>query len=135
MTAYDHAQAILQPVLVELLMAAILAVLAWIGRHVPAWLRLRIDQINRDALHRALETGTQLALDTVQAVPSVAAADATVTTVINYTKGSVPGALRHFLPSEAQLVAMARAKINEALAARGLDPLSQAVAAAMREGR
>lgn len=129
MTAYDQLQAVIEPLIVEALLTAILAMLAWIGRHVPAWMRLRIDAVNRDALHRALETGTALALDTAQRIPTVAAADAAVTTVVGYVKRSVPGALRHFLPSEQQLIDMARAKINEALARRP-DALDKALAEA-----
>ena len=118
MTIYDHVQAIVEPIIVEALMAAILALLAWIGRHVPAWMRLKIDAVNRQALHSALETGTALALDTVQGIPTVAAADAAVTTVIGYVRRSVPGALRHFLPTDQQLVDMARAKVAAAIAER-----------------
>lgn len=127
MTIYDHVQAVIEPLIVEALLTAILALLAWIGRHVPAWMRLRIDAVNRQALHSALETGTALALDTIQRHPTVAATDAAVTTVIAYVRASVPGALRHFLPTDDQLVAMARAKINEALARRP-DALDRALA-------
>lgn len=118
MTIYDTIQQVVEPLIVEALMAGALAILAWIGRLVPAWMKLRIDQINREALHRALETGTALALDAVQGIPTVSAADAAVTTVIGYVRRSVPGALRHFLPTDQQLVDMARAKINAAIAER-----------------
>ena len=118
MTAYDMFQSTIEPLIVEGLMAVALAIITWLGRMVPAWMKLRIDQINREALHRALSTGTSLALDTVQGIPTVAAADAAITTVIGYVRRSVPGALRHFLPSDEQLIDMARAKINAAIAER-----------------
>lgn len=131
MTIYDTIQQVVEPLIVEALVAAALAILAWIGRLVPAWMKLRIDQINREALHRALATGTSLALDTVQGIPTVATADAAVTTVIGYVRRSVPGALRHFLPTDQQLVDMARAKIAAEIARRQApDALDRALAEA-----
>lgn len=136
MTIYDHVQAVVEPIIVEALLTAILGLLAWIGRHVPAWMRLRIDAVNREALHSALATGAALALDTVQGIPTVAATDAAVTTVLRYVRASVPGALRHFLPTDQQLVDMARAKIAAEIAKRRTpDALDKAMADAMREGR
>ncbi|MDO5705552.1 MAG: hypothetical protein Q4G49_10850 [Paracoccus sp. (in: a-proteobacteria)] len=125
MTAYDWVQSVVQPLITDALFAAALALLAWIGRLVPAWLNARIDQINRLALHSALDTGAALVLDGIQAIPTVAAMDAAVTQVLAYVRRSVPGALRRFAPTEQQLADMARAKISDALTRR--DALADAL--------
>lgn len=48
--------------------------------------------------------------------PAGIAADRLAGQVVGYVKGSVPGALRWLLPSDAQLMRMAEAKLNAAVA-------------------
>lgn len=108
----DSIQNIVQPIIVELLLGAILAVIAWAMRLLPERLRVDVEARHRDALHRALDTAVGLVIDTLQRHPSVAVPDAAVTQVIRYVKGSVPDAIKRLGPSQAQLEAMATAKLQ-----------------------
>ena len=51
----DSLQAIVQPIIVELLLGAILAVIAWAMRLLPERLRVDVEARHREALHRALD--------------------------------------------------------------------------------
>ena len=130
----DTIQATLQPVIVETLATLVLAAIAWLMRKLPEQMRMQIEARHRDALHSALETGVGYAFDALEAAlrtnPTVAAGDAAIGTVLDYVQRSVPDAIKRLGPSQAMLQAMARAKINEALARAGLDPLTSALQAA-----
>ena len=130
----DHITTALQPVIVETLLTLILAAIAWMMRRLPERMRIDIEEKHRLALHSALETGVGYAFDALEAAlrtnPTVAAGDAAIGTVLDYVQRSVPDAIKRLGPSQAMLQAMARAKINEALARAGLDPLTSALQAA-----
>ena len=130
----DAIQTTLQPVIVETLATLVLAAIAWLMRKLPEQMRMQIEEKHRQALHSALETGVGYAFDALEAAlrtnPTVAAGDAAIGTVLDYVQRSVPDAIKRLGPSQSMLQAMARAKINEALARAGLDPLTSALQAA-----
>lgn len=127
----DTISATLQPIIVETLLALILAAIAWLGRYLPAKMRIEIEAKHRLALHSALSTGTAYALDALEAAiranPAIAVGDATIAKVIGYVEKSVPDALKNLNPGPGMLHRMAQAKLAEALTAMGVDPLTQAL--------
>lgn len=124
----DIIQSVVQPVLVDLLLTLILAVIAWLMRKLPERWRLDIEARHRDALHKALDTGIGLAIDTMQKHPSIAAPDMAIGVVLDYVERSVPDALRKLAPSRAHLEDMARAKLQQKVdAIMGRDRLAEAL--------
>lgn len=128
MTPLDSIQSIIQPILVELLLTLILAVLAWFLRLLPERFRVDIEAKHRAALHSAIDTGVGLLIDTMQKHPTIAAPDMAIGTVINYVERSVPDAIRKLGPSRTQLEDMARAKLQQQVdAIMGRDRLAEAL--------
>ena len=124
----DMIQSIVQPILVELLLTMILLAAGWLMRRLPERMRLDIEARHREALHRALDTGVGLVIDTLQKHPAVAVPDRAVSEIAGYVHRSVPDALRRLAPSQAQLEAMARAKLQERVdAILGRDRLTEAL--------
>lgn len=124
----DIIQSVVQPVLVDLLLTLILAVIAWLMRKLPERWRLDIEARHREALHKALDTGIGLAIDTMQKHPSIAAPDMAIGVVLDYVERSVPDALRKLAPSRAHLEDMARAKLQQKVdAIMGRDRLADAL--------
>ena len=124
----DTIQAILTPVIADYLGFVILGIAGFFLRNLPAKWRLDVEQKHRDALHRALLTGVNFAFDTLQLHPAVATHDKAIGVVVDYVKGSVPDALKRLAPSQEQLEAMARAKMQEKLdAVLGRDRLAEAL--------
>ena len=119
----------LDPHIAELIWTALLTYFGWVFRWIAR------TKESRDALHRALQTGVDLATDAIVAAilanPAGIAADRLAGQVVSYVRGSVPDALKWLLPSEAQLIKMAEAKLNakaaELLAKMGPDPLAAAL--------
>ncbi len=121
-------QSILAPIVADYLAFLILGIVGFFLRNLPAKWRLEVEQKHRDALHKALLTGVNLAVDTLQLHPAVATHDKAIAVAVDYVKGSVPDALKRLAPSQEQLEAMARAKLQEKLdAALGRDRLSEAL--------
>ena len=122
----------LDPHLTELIWGGIVTYFGFVFRYIA-----RTKQA-QDSLHRALGTGVDLVTDALVAMiltnPAGVAADRLAGQVVNYAKGSVPGALRWLLPSDAQLMKMAEAKLNAAVAdlvaKMGPDKLTAALQAA-----
>lgn len=128
MTPLDSLQSIIQPILVELLLTLILAVLAWFLRLLPERFRVDIEAKHRAALHSAIDTGVGLLIDTMQKHPTIAAPDMAIGTVLDYVERSVPDAIRRLGPSRAQLEDMARAKLQQQVdAVLGRDRLAEAL--------
>lgn len=124
----DMIQNIVQPILVELLLTTILLATGWLMRRLPERMRLDIEARHREALHRALDTGVGLVIDTLQKHPAVAVPDRAVAEIAGYVHRSVPDALRRLAPSQAQLEKMARAKLQERVdAILGRDRLTEAL--------
>lgn len=124
----DSIQNIIQPIVVELLLTLILAVLAWFLRLLPERFRVDIEAKHRAALHSALDTGVGLLIDTMQKHPTIAAPDMAIGTVLDYVERSVPDAIRRLGPSRAQLEDMARAKLQQQVdAVLGRDRLAEAL--------
>lgn len=119
----------LDPSITELIWAGLTGYFGWLFR----WIFKTRE--SRDALHRALGTGVDLVTDAlvrmVLANPAGMAADKLAGAVVDYARGSVPDALKWLMPSEAQLIKMAEAKLNakvaELVAKMGPDPLTQAL--------
>lgn len=109
----DIIQSIVQPIVVELLLMLILAVVAWFLRLLPERFRVGIEAKHRAALHSAIDTGVGLLIDTMQKHPTIAAPDMAIGTVLDYVERSVPDAIRRLGPSRAQLEDMARAKLQQ----------------------
>ena len=110
----DQALDLLDPHIAELIWGAIVAYFGWVFRYIAK------TKQAQDSLHRALGTGVDLVTDALVAMiltnPAGIAADRLAGQVVGYVKGSVPGALRWLLPSDAQLMKMAEAKLNAAVA-------------------
>lgn len=124
----DIIQNITAPIISDYLGYVILGIVGFFLRHLPAKWRLEVEQKHRDALHKALETGVNLAFDTLQMHPAVATHDKAVSVVIDYVRESVPEALKRFSPSQQQLEDMARAKLQAKLDAMlGRDRLAEAL--------
>lgn len=121
----------LQPVIVEAILTLVLAFIAYLMRFLPAKMQVEIEQRHRDALHSALNTGVGAALDALEAGirlnPALATADATIGKVLDYTQRSVPDAIRKLGPTPEHLRDMARAKVQEWLVSKGIDPLTAAL--------
>lgn len=115
MTFFDHIQNILQPLIADYLTWVILAVVAWFMRLLPERWRMEVEAHHRNALHKALDSGVGLAIDTLQKHPAVWTADQGVSQVITYTYGSVPRAIRKLGPSPELLEQMARSKLRTRL--------------------
>ena len=102
------------PHIAELIWGAIVTYFGWVFRYIAK------TKQAQDSLHRALGTGVDLVTDALVAMlltnPAGIAADKLAGTVVDYVRGSVPGALKWLLPSEAQLIKMAEAKINATVA-------------------
>lgn len=124
----DIIQSIAQPIIVDLLLTLILAIIAWLMRKLPERWRLDIEARHREALHKALDTGIGLAIDTMQKHPTIAAPDMAIGTVLDYVERSVPDALRRLAPTRAHLEDMARAKLQKQVdAIMGRDRLADAL--------
>lgn len=124
----DSIQNIIQPVLVEVILAAAVALFGFLNRKLPARHRLELEQRHRDALHQAINTGIGLAIDTVQKHPAVAPTDQAIGAILDYVEASVPDALRHLAPTRAHLERMARAKLQQQVdAIMGRDRLTEAL--------
>lgn len=124
----DIIQNIAQPIIVDLLLTLILAIIAWLMRKLPERWRLDIEARHREALHKALDTGIGLAIDTMQKHPTIAAPDMAIGTVLDYVERSVPDALRRLAPSRTHLEDMARAKLQQQVdAIMGRDRLAEAL--------
>jgi hypothetical protein len=122
---YDNIQTILQPVLAYWFEIAILALLGFLGRHAPAALKVFIEKIDRDALHKAINTGIENVLDILDDYMTDDQIFIAIDKIVMYIHGSVPDALRRLAPSEDQLRIMVRAKIQAKLAelaAAGVKP-------------
>ena len=104
----------LDPHLTELIWGGIVTYFGFVFRYIAK------TKQAQDSLHRALGTGVDLVTDALVAMiltnPAGIAADRLAGQVVGYVKGSVPGALRWLLPSDAQLMRMAEAKLNAAVA-------------------
>ena len=128
MTPLDSIQNIIQPIIVDLLLMLVLAIIGWAASFLPARFRLDIQQRHRDALHAALSTGVGLAIDTMQKHPTIAAPDMAIGVVLDYVERSVPSAIRNLGPSRAHLEDMARAKLAQKVdAVLGRDRLAEAL--------
>ena len=115
------------PHITELIWGALATYFGWVFR----WIFKTRE--SRDALHRALGTGVDLVTDALVKMiltnPAGIAADKLAGTVVDYARGSVPDAIKWLLPSEAQLIKMAEAKLNakvaEIVAQMGPDKLTE----------
>lgn len=128
MTPLDSIQNIIQPIIVDLLLMLVLAIIGWAASFLPARFRLDIQQRHRDALHAALSTGVGLAIDTIQKHPTIAAPDMAIGVVLDYVERSVPDAIRKLGPSRAHLEDMARSRLQQQVdAVLGRDRLAEAL--------
>lgn len=128
MTPLDSIQNIIQPIIVDLLLMLVLAIIGWAASFLPARFRLDIQQRHRDALHAALSTGVGLAIDTMQKHPTIAVPDMAIGVVLDYVERSVPEAIRKLGPSRAQLEDMARSKLQQQVdTVLGRDRLAEAL--------
>lgn len=125
---FDFIQGAVQPIIVDALLWGALAVIAWLMRLMPERWRVEIEEKHRLALHKALDTAVGLVLDTAQRHPGIAIPDAAITRGLGYVRNSVPGAIRKLGPSQQQLEAMLRSKLQTALdEATGRDRLAEAL--------
>lgn len=109
----DHVNtvlALLSPYLVELIAAAILFAVSWVGTQVRTFLGTRTEQILRDALHQAINTGLNSAL---QDIPRNDAKhnDEIVKAAVAYAKQSVPQSIQKLGATENILVDLAKSKL------------------------
>ncbi|RMC37575.1 hypothetical protein [Paracoccus alkanivorans] len=101
----------------------IFGALAWFFRRLPEHWRIDIEANHSEALHRALHSGAELLIDTLQKHPAVAIPDRAIGEIVDYVRMSVPAAIRRPGPLQER---MARAKLRERLdAITGRDRLSK----------
>lgn len=102
--------------------AIITAAITWAAAAFTKWSGIQIEAKHREALHSALMTGVRMALERLGAGFGQTAKTNVALEAIGYVKTSVPDAIRHLGPDDAHLLAMADAKIQEALSARKEGP-------------
>ena len=125
----DQTLDFLDPHIAELIWGGIATYFGFVFRYIAK------TKQAQDSLHRALQTGVDLATDALVAMiltnPAGVAADRLAGQVVKYAKGSVPGALRWLLPSDDHLMKMAEAKLNatvaDLIAKMGPDKLTAAL--------
>lgn len=91
------------------------ALIAWVGTILKKYTGIAMDQSSRDALHKALETGVNLALSKAEPIAgklSVDTKNAAIATALTYAETSVPGAISHFGLTPDALRNMLAAKLN-----------------------
>jgi hypothetical protein len=100
-----------QPQIVEIIGSVFMLILLWLSNLVRILLGVQIEARHREALHSALLTGVQAALDQG---PS-AGRDAIVRQAIDYARTSVPRAIKKLGPDNFVLRKMAERYANDVL--------------------
>jgi hypothetical protein len=98
------------PALLSFLSVAVPALLAWMGTIFKSWKDKQNEQVNRQALHSALETGAQAARAKYGAN---AHAETAKGFVADYVHKSVPDALKKLKTSNEVLTKLVSAKIQK----------------------
>lgn len=93
------------PHVLETIGALITLLLGWLTMQARARWGIEIEARHRDALHSAMMTGAQLALD------GQLSGDAAKRLVMDYVRASVPDAIRALAASDGILMRMAEAKL------------------------
>lgn len=109
------------PHVLELLGLAITAIIGWAAAAVRRKWGVEIEARHREALHWALHTGAQLALE--RKLTGRAALDL----ILEYARRSVPDAIGTLKPSAETLTDLAKAKLEQAAAEKVGDVTDAAV--------
>lgn len=96
------------PGLAELVGLALTGIIAWLANTARAKWGVEITARHREALHSALWTGAQLALERKLTGASA------LELIKSYVRQSVPGAIAALNPTTAVLTDLAKAKLEEA---------------------
>jgi hypothetical protein len=99
------------PYLMEILSLVLTAIIGWAAAAVKKKWGIEIEASQREALHSALLTGSQLAIQ--HKLTGKAAVDL----VLSYIKQSVPGAISGLGATDEVLTSMAKAKLDATAAA------------------
>lgn len=118
MQSIIHAAA---PHVLELLGLAITGIIGWAAAAVRRKWGIEIEARHREALHWALNTGAQLALE--RKLTGRAALDL----ILGYARRSVPDAIGSLKPSAETLTDLAKAKLEQAAAEKAKDVTDAAV--------
>lgn len=99
----------LAPHVLEAIGALITLLLGWLTMQARTRWGIEIEARHREALHSAMMTGAQLALD------GDLSGDAAKRLVLDYVRASVPDAIRWLAASDGILMRMAEAKLGEVM--------------------
>jgi hypothetical protein len=98
----------IQPIMPSLLGIVITLIVAQVAVAARKLFKIDIEARHREALHTALETAAQLALDRKLTAQSA------INLIIGYVQQSVPDAIKALKPNETVLENLARAKLAKA---------------------
>lgn len=119
--ALDTLVAAAAPHLLELIGLSITAIIGWAAAAVRRKWGIEIEARHRDAMHYALYTGAQLALE--RKLTGKAAIDL----ILEYVRRSVPDALGNLKPSAETLTDLAKAKLQTVAAEKVKEMAGDAV--------
>jgi hypothetical protein len=102
----------LAPVLVEGVVSVVVLLWGFAAVYAKRKWGIQIESVNRDALHKAIETGTNLVLD------SDMSRQQKLETVLNHVQASVPDAIKALSPSQDVLITLIMSRLE--VAARSL---------------
>lgn len=116
---YQHLISEITPAVVSLTATILTYIAVMIGGYIKRKTGLEIEAFSRDALHRALESGVELAVAKARGdALAVGAAKADlVAMVVTYVRMSVPDAIKTLGPSEDLLKDLALSKLERRISA------------------
>lgn len=108
----DMVQSIAEPIISDALQWAALAVLAGLGRFVPAFLRRRMEAVDRDAIERAADTAAALLFAAIRMHPAVGVADSAISGAGRALVRKMPGVVKRLAPTQDAIEDMIRARVQ-----------------------
>ncbi len=97
------------PLMLQVISAIVGLIIAWAAATAKQRWGLEIEGSHREALHSAIMSGVRAAL--LARLPR----EAVVSAALDYTRASVPDALKALQPNDAVLTRIVEAKLKEAL--------------------
>ncbi|WP_444452022.1 hypothetical protein ACTTAI_13270 [Rhodobacter capsulatus] len=97
------------PLVLQVISAIVGLIVAWAAATAKQRWGIEIEGRHREALHSAIMSGVRGAL--LARLPRAAV----ISAALDYTRASVPDALKALQPNDAVLIGLAEAKLNEVL--------------------
>lgn len=124
----DSLQSILQPIIVDLVVYGLTALLAVIASGLPGFLRRRVEAVDRDAIYRAVDTMATLIVGGIKLHPGVRVTDGAITAAAEALAAKMPGVVKRLAPTPTAIEDMIRAEVQRRIdAALGRDRLAEAL--------